>query len=110
MDIGYLMHGTPVAQKPQDEQADPTGLLRSLSGLCFGFMSTRDVVVEACVALPVLPPSHGKSLLISRWWRRGHLYSDHRTPVGTVWLSFNQPREVADRCLTQTSRVPAICP
>jgi hypothetical protein len=66
MDIGYLLHGTPVAQKPQDKQTDPTRLLRSLSSYCLGFMPTRDVVVEPCVALPVLPPSHGKSLLISR--------------------------------------------
>jgi hypothetical protein len=70
MDIGYLLHGTPVAQKPQDKQTDPNRLLLSLSSFCLGFMPPRDVVVEPFVALLVLPPSHRKSLLISRSrWR-----------------------------------------
>ena len=58
MDIGYLLDGTPVAQKPQDEQTDPARLLRSLSSLCLGFMPTCDVVVPACVALSVRPANH----------------------------------------------------
>jgi hypothetical protein len=45
MDIGYLLDRTPVAQEPQDKQADPTRLLRSLSSFCLGFVFARDVVV-----------------------------------------------------------------
>jgi hypothetical protein len=45
MDIGYLFDRTPVAQKLQDEQTDPSRLLRSLSSLCLGFVFASDVVV-----------------------------------------------------------------
>jgi hypothetical protein len=45
IDIGYLSDGTSVAQESQDDQTDPTRLLRSLSSLCLGFVFARDVIV-----------------------------------------------------------------
>lgn len=46
IDIGCLFGLAPVAQKPQDEQTDPTRVLRSLSSFCLGFVSIGDVVVR----------------------------------------------------------------
>jgi len=54
MDIRYLLDGTPATQEPQDEQTDPTRLLRSLSSFCLSFVFTRDVVITPHVALPVV--------------------------------------------------------
>lgn len=53
---GYLLDGTPVAQEPQNEQTDPSGLLRSLSGFRLCFMTTSDVVVPSAVATSVVGP------------------------------------------------------
>jgi hypothetical protein len=63
VDLRYLLDGTPVAEEPQDEQTDPTRLLRSLSSFCLGFVSTRDVVVTPHVALPVVARTHFNNVL-----------------------------------------------
>jgi hypothetical protein len=64
MDIGCLLDRTPVAQEPQDEQTDPTRLLRSLGRLCLGFVFTRDAVVPRRVAPVVVAPEHLKSVIL----------------------------------------------
>ena len=54
---------TPVAEKPQDEQPDPTRLLRSLSLFRLGFVFTRDVVVAPHVAPAVVARTHFANVL-----------------------------------------------
>lgn len=48
------------AKEPQDEDAEPSWLLRSLSSLGLRFVIPGDVIVPAHVAPSVLWPPHGR--------------------------------------------------
>jgi hypothetical protein len=86
MDVGYLLDGTPVAQEPQDEQTDPTRLLRSLSPFCLGFVFTRDVVVAPHVALPVVARTHFNNVLRCSTGPTGSSGGNHDAPTWVIDL------------------------